>query len=162
MKIISFVLLGLMMAISCAAQTDYPSVVGDYRSEYSTSFANNSAFNQIESRSFNYKMTKEWKRYKVLRAVGWSALGVGIPATLGGLVGVGVSVIGGDPYGGFIAILAAGGVLTLSSIPILISAYHYRSKAKKVAFELRMAQVSNPGMNNRQSFQPALGIALRF
>lgn len=162
MKTISFVLLGLMMAISCAAQTAEPLSVGDFHSEYSTSFANNSAFNQIESRSFNYKTTKEWKRYKVLRAVGWSALGVGIPATLFGLVGVGVSALDGDPYGGFIAILATGGALTLSSIPILISAYHYCSKAKKVALELRMSQVYTPGINNRQSFQPVLGISLRF
>lgn len=162
MKIITFVLLSLLMALNCSAQPSDTSCTGDYHPAYSTTVFDDSALNNVESHSLNYKTTKEWKRYKALRAVGWSALGLGIPVTLGGLVGVGVSAIDGDPYGGFIAILAAGGVLTLSSIPILISAYHYRKKAKKIALELRMASVYNPTINNCQSFQPALGLTLRF
>lgn len=166
MKIITFVLLGLLMALNCTAKSPTPfhsSCIDNSLVGHSiTSVSNTAAFNDIEAHSFNYKTTKEWKKYKALRAVGWSALGLGIPVTFGGLVGVGVSAIDGDSYGGFIAMLAAGGVLTLSSIPILISAYHYRKKAKKIALELRMASVYNPTINNRQSFQPALGLTLRF
>lgn len=38
------------------------------------------------SNPIDYKHSNEWKKYKTLRAIGWSALGVGIPTTLFGVV----------------------------------------------------------------------------
>ena len=113
---------------------------------------------------FNYKKTSEWHKYKVLRAVGWSALGVGIPTTFIGAVAMAFSVVeGGDPWGGYIAITAAGGLLTVSSIPILISAYHFRNKAKRMTMDVTLSPVCAPSFTaNRMEISPAVGLRFTF
>lgn len=79
--------------------------------------------------SFDYKNSSEWKKYKTLRTLGWCSIGIGIPTTL---VGVLLSSFQNSLYGsGGVGLpcIITGGVLTLSSIPLLICAYHYRKKA---------------------------------
>ncbi|MCM1050597.1 MAG: hypothetical protein NC349_01420 [Paenibacillus sp.] len=121
-----------------------------------------SAFNEIATRTFDYKNTQEWRIYKVLRAVGWSSLGVGIPTTFYGLVGLGLSLNDGGNGHPFIAIIATGGALTLSSIPLLIIANKYKRKAKKIALNVGVTSINSPSIYNRIDYAPAISFALNF
>lgn len=90
---------------------------------------------QIKASSvLDYKHSEEWKTYKKLNIAGWSSLGIGIPTTLYGIVGLGLSDSalsdGGGNGGIFIAVTAVGGALALSSIPLLIIAHNYKNKTK--------------------------------
>lgn len=114
--------------------------------------------------AFDYKQTKEWKRYKVYRAIGWSALGVGVPMTFVGLGLTGAigAANGGEVNGGFAAMAVTGGLLTVASIPILINAYNDRSKAKRMA--LSFSTISTPSMSSGLTYQhqPALSVSITF
>lgn len=124
-----------------------------------TSYANTA--NSVMT--FDYKNTQEWGKYKALRAVGWSAFGVGVPATLVGLFLCGVALDASPAAGTAGAIVTiSGGALTLSSIPLLISAYHYRNKAKKMALNVRVSSINTPSISNRIDYTPALSFALNF
>lgn len=115
------------------------------------------------SQPFDYKQTAEWGKYKALRAVGWTAFGVGIPITLVGLVGGAISIFGGYNLSApWIALLGTGGVLTLSSVPILISAYHYRNKAKKMSLNMGVSHITTPSLTTNPHISPALSFALNF
>lgn len=115
------------------------------------------------SMTFDYKNTQEWGKYKALRAVGWSAFGVGVPATLVGLFLCGVALDASPAAGTAGAIVTiSGGALTLSSIPLLISAYHYRNKAKKLALNVGVSSINAPSISNRIDYKPALSFALNF
>lgn len=123
----------------------------------SSDYAGNSAM------TFDYKNTQEWGKYKALRAVGWSAFGVGVPATLVGLFLCGVALDASPAAGTAGAIVTiSGGALTLSSIPLLISAYHYRNKAKKIALNVGVSSINTPSISNRIDYTPALSFALNF
>lgn len=79
--------------------------------------------------SKSYKRTAEWRRYKVLRAIGWPVLGLGIPTTFTGII---CAVLQEESGGPTAAIISVGGVLLLSSIPLLVCAYHNRRKALRM------------------------------
>lgn len=112
---------------------------------------------------FDYKNTQEWGKYKALRAVGWTAFGVGVPATLVGLFLCGVALDASPAAGTAGAIVTiSGGALTLSSIPILITAYNYRNKAKKMALNVGVTSINAPSISNRIDYKPALSLALSF
>lgn len=111
---------------------------------------------------FDYKNTQEWSKYKVLRAIGWSSFGVGITATFYGLIGLGLSLNDGGNGHPFIAIIATGGALTLSSVPILIIANKYKRKAKKMALNIGVSSINTPSISNRIDYTPALSLALNF
>lgn len=111
--------------------------------------------------AFDYKNTSEWSTYKTLRAVGWSSLGVGVPMTLTGLLGIALSSINGGNGGPFIIVTAVGGGLTVASVPLLITAYHYRHKAKKMALNVGVTSINTP-VTNRPDYTPALSLALTF
>ncbi|MCM1356366.1 MAG: hypothetical protein NC212_08185 [Staphylococcus sp.] len=123
----------------------------------SSDYAGNSAM------AFDYKNTQEWGKYKALRAVGWSAFGVGVPATLVGLFLCGVALDASPAAGTAGAIVTiSGGALTLSSIPLLISAYHYRNKAKMMALNVGVTSINAPSFSNKIDCTPALSFALNF
>lgn len=121
-----------------------------------------SAFSESTAGTFDYKTTQEWRTYKVLRAVGWSSLGVGIPTTFYGLIGLGLSLNDGGNGHPFIAIIATGGALTLSSIPLLIIANKYKTKAKKVDLSVGVTSINSPSIYNRIDYAPAISFALNF
>lgn len=122
-----------------------------------------SAYSANSVKTFDYKNTQEWGKYKALRAVGWSAFGVGVPATLVGLFLCGVALDASPAAGTAGAIVTiSGGALTLSSIPLLISAYHYRNKAKKLALNVGVSSINTPSISNRIDYTPALSLALSF
>jgi|GluameStandDraft_1065615.scaffolds.fasta_scaffold10455_5 hypothetical protein len=122
-----------------------------------------SAYSANSAMTFDYKNTQEWGKYKALRAVGWSAFGVGVPATLVGLFLCGVALDASPAAGTAGAIVTiSGGALTLSSIPLLISAYHYRNKAKRMALNVGVTSINAPSISNRIDYTPALSFALNF
>lgn len=129
---------------------------------YAQSVTYTSGLNQQGiGRVFDYKQTKEWKNYKTLRAIGWSALGVGVPVTfLGGVLSAFQSSISGSGSLG-IPVIVAGGVMTLSSIPLLTCAYYYRRKAIKL--KVSMSSVES-GFTSYTSvnYSPALSFAVSF
>lgn len=112
---------------------------------------------------FNYKQTQEWGKYKTLRAFGWTFLGVGCVSLFGGMFEMALehSFSGKHSAAGPIMMIA-GGVLTVSSVPILITAYHYRNKAKKMALNVGVSSINTPSISNKIDYTPALSFALNF
>ena len=117
---------------------------------------------------FDYKKTKEWTAYKALRAVGWSAFGVGIPLALAG-TGLGIATGGSwnDETAAIkpIKMVIAGLSLLGSSIPILICAYYFKDKAKAKAAQMKLAfsTINTPKVANvGSSYAPALSFTLTF
>ncbi|WP_303028708.1 hypothetical protein [uncultured Duncaniella sp.] len=148
-------------------ETYFESCSGAYEGQSSlpdtSTGANASSLAPFSSQPFDYKQTAEWGKYKALRAVGWTAFGVGTPITLVGLVGGAIAIFGGYNLSApWIALLGTGGVLTLSSVPILISAYHYRNKAKKMSLNLGVSSITTPSLTTNTHFTPALSFALNF
>ena len=114
---------------------------------------------------FDYKQTKEWKYYKILRAVGWSALGVGVPMFW--LCAWGGYAYSYDrPHDPFVTSLLRGLIwtgagLTVASIPILICAYRYRYLAKHMS--VGVSSINMPMLNNTGWLcAPAISFALTF
>lgn len=113
-----------------------------------------------------YKNTPEWGKYKVLCTVGWTTFGVGIAATgVGTVVCLALGSIHGSDrnktQAGHI-ILYSGLGLTAASIPILISAYHYRNKAKKIGMSMGVTQLAAPTFGQNMSYTPAVNFAVTF
>lgn len=111
-----------------------------------------------------YKNTPEWGKYKALRAVGWTTFGVGVTATgVGGFLYLALSSINGSEKAQPGAIVFFSGLgLTAASIPILVSAYHYRNKAKKIDMSMSVTQISTPTINQNLSYTPAMNFTITF
>lgn len=113
--------------------------------------------------SFDYKKTKEWKKFKVLGACGWSSLAVGIPVTLGGVVlAAFADSQNGNGGGAGVPFIVSGGVITLASVPLLISAYHYRNKAKNLGLGIGISAIATPCCQSSMSYNPALLVSFSF
>lgn len=113
---------------------------------------------------FDYKKTAEWGRYKALRAVGWSFLGVGVVSFFGGVYEalLEFALSGKNSVAGPIMVIS-GGVLTMTSIPILIVAYNNRRKAKRMSLDFGMSRVASPSLAaNTLVASPALSLRLSF
>lgn len=110
-----------------------------------------------------YKNTPEWGKYKSLRTVGWTLFGVGLGTGAGGIITAGVISILSDnsPAPGW-AIAGVGAGLTVASIPILVTAYHYRGKAKKIGMSLGMSPLYVPQIGNQWSSTPGINFAITF
>lgn len=95
---------------------------------------------------FDYKSTAEWGKYKVLRTIGWSALGYGVPAMF---VGSAIALHNALNYGpksiGILggALVLTGALCAVSSIPILICGYRFRYKAKQMSLKLSPTVISS-------------------
>lgn len=156
-KILIIIFIGSLNFISRAQIVDR-----SINMNYAQSVTYTSGLNQQGiSNTFDYKQTKEWKNYKTLRAIGWSALGVGVPVTfLGGVLSAFQSSMSGSGALG-IPVIVAGGVMTLSSIPLLTCAYYYRRKAIKL--KVSMSSVES-GFTSYTSvnYSPALSFAVSF
>lgn len=167
-----FILFCILITSLCAYSQEIPmlteelnseNVINPFHQSSVTSSSINSDFNESTTMSFNYKHTQEWGKYKALRAVGWSAFGIGVPATLVGLFLCGVAMDAAPAVGTAAAIVTiSGGALTLSSIPLLISAYHYRNKAKKMALNVGVTSITTPSISKGRDYTPGLSFALNF
>ena len=111
-----------------------------------------------------YKHTPEWGKYKALRAVGWTSFGVGVTATLvGGYLYLFVAnTHGSDSSRPLLIPFYTGLGLTAASVPILVSAYHYRNKAKKIGMNMGMTRLSTPSVGQNMSYAPAMSLILTF
>lgn len=110
-----------------------------------------------------YKATPEWRKFKVMRAVGWSALGVGLgTAAFGGLVAAFSAFEGGDFTGIPLAIVATGGSLAVASVPILIVGYGYKKKAKRKVLNMNVMSMTMPRAVGAPYSAPGLGFSLTF
>lgn len=112
--------------------------------------------------SFDYKQTDEWRKYKIMRAVGWSALGASVPLVFFGVAMTGFSAMyNQDLEAVDLGLLISGGTLLVGSIPVLICAYNYRNKARNMSFGV--SAVHTPGLNSgSMAYTPALSVSLSF
>ncbi|MCM1356367.1 MAG: hypothetical protein NC212_08190 [Staphylococcus sp.] len=183
MKRYIFILLSIFITSLCAYSQDEMTVPLDNSQETSIMTSDLSSGNKTNSYSqssvlstslnsslsenpiapFNYKKTQEWGKYKTLRTFGWTFLGVGCVSLFGGLFEMALehSFSGKHSAAGPIMMIA-GGVLTVSSVPILITAYNYRNKAKKMALNVGVTSINAPAISNRINYAPALSFALNF
>ena len=107
-----------------------------------------------------YKNTPEWGKYKALRTVGWTTFGVGMTATcVGGYLYLLLANLSGNGEAGAIVFFSGLGV-TAASVPILISAYHYRCKAKKIGLSMGVTQLSAPTFGQNLYYTPAISFAI--
>lgn len=89
--------------------------------------------------------------------LGYGALVVGVPLTL---MGAGLADLY-DSFDGITgSILVVGGLITLSSIPLFISAHHFRNKAKKLQMSLSAMEV--PKYVDQANYVPALKFSVNF
>ena len=97
-------------------------------------------------------------KYHTRRWLGWTALGVGSLTTF---VGICFSIQEGEfNFAGPGSVILAGGLVTLSSIPLLISAYHFKHKARRL--EMSLSAIEVPKYVDRASCVPSLRLALTF
>lgn len=113
-----------------------------------------------------YKNTPEWGKYLALRTVGWTTFGVGMAATgVGAFVSLALSSIHGSNHDKTQAgpiIIYSGLGLTAASIPILVSAYHYKNKAKKIGLSMGVTQLPAPTFGQNLSYTPAMNFTITF
>lgn len=115
------------------------------------------------SKAVYFKDSKEWKSYKKLNIAGWSALAVGVPTTLYGLIGTQFDKLNEGATGGvFIAVVAVGGALTLSSVPILIIANRYKNKAKTSHLNVGFTNLKTVSYIGNNEYAPAIRLTLDF
>lgn len=113
--------------------------------------------------TFNFKDTPEWQKFKIMRAVGWSCFGCGLGiGAFGGLLAMTVAIEKGDFVGPPLICTVVGGSLVLASVPILAIGYHYKNKAKKMAFEMSMTQLYTPQIGHTCPYTPGIGLTLKF
>lgn len=115
------------------------------------------------SADFDYRLTAEWGKYKVLRTIGWSALGYGVPAVFAGSAitlhnalnhgSKSIGILGG-------ALVLSGALCAVSSIPILICGYRFRYKAKQMSLKFSPTVISSY-CSLSQMGMPSFGVILQ-
>lgn len=148
-------------------ETYFESPSGAYEGQSSPSDtstgANASTLAPIATQPFDYKQTAEWGKYKALRAVGWTSFGVGSAAIVGGFLTYLIeSSFTGKHTAAGPALMIGGGALTIASVPLLVSAYHYRNKAKKMSLNMGVSHITTPSLTTNTHITPALSFALNF
>lgn len=119
---------------------------------------NNTNYIDIQKEDiFNYKQSTEWRKFKMFRACGWTALGVGSTMVVVGSIVCAVatnSEAGGgiDPL---VAIPCVGGGLCIASIPLFVYANKNWHKALSLG---ATSQTIHLPMQTKQQ----LAVALRF
>ncbi|WP_158712896.1 hypothetical protein [Parabacteroides pacaensis] len=131
-----------------------------------TSMTVNEANIRKEKLSFDYKQTPEWKRYKILKATGWTAVGVGGAMLIGGFIGDIIDNYersGNDTKLRYRIVWRMGAGVAAASVPLLTFAYINRHKAKKAtAFSLTISDLSVDLPNGVAQSRPTLGISVKF
>lgn len=111
-----------------------------------------------------YKQTVYWKRYKVLKATGWTAFSLGFATTLVGVFGGAIEeTLSGKEPAVWDALGYTGLGLVVASVPMLTFGYKNKQKAKKeVAFSLAASQLSVDLPSGGKQCRPAVGISVNF
>lgn len=156
MKHLLIIILSVLLSPSLYAQVNNNSNTQTIPSEEKLSYNNN------KPHQYSLKNSNEWKTYKILKITGLSSLGIGIPITFYGIIGLGLSLNDGGDGTPFTAIIATGGTLMLSSIPLLIIANHYKKKALMNNLALGLINLETPNHMGNLNFTPAISLALKF
>lgn len=118
----------------------------------------------LQGEKFSYRQTPEWKRHKVLKACGWSTLGLGTTMMIVGFCGDVISNWDEPDYNPGFKIMGYIGVgVTASSIPLFVFSYKNKKKAKQArSLSLNYSNIATPGTNGTMKNQPALAINIHF
>lgn len=89
-------------------------------------------------------------------------LAIGPPLLVGGALGGSLSIDGGTKNKSFLYTTAiiVGGIFTVASIPLLISAYYNRHKAKRL--EMSLSAMEMPKYIDKSGYVPTLKISINF
>lgn len=114
------------------------------------------------SQSFNYKQTREWKKFRRLCASGWTAFGLGLSSTVVCTLGTSLDDMRDNKKKerGWKAGIGLSVCLLASSVPLLALAYENKRKAKSLSLAASSLSVDLP--NGSRQAQPALGLCLHF
>ncbi|MDO4319428.1 MAG: hypothetical protein Q4C34_02520 [Bacteroidales bacterium] len=117
----------------------------------------------LKGNSLGFKNTPEWKKFKIMRAVGWSCFGCGLGiGAFGGLLAMAVAIEKGDFIGAPLICTVVGGSLIVASVPILAMGYHYKNKAKKMALEMSLTRLYTPQPERLYAYAHGIGFILKF
>ena len=161
------ILVFIVFMVSAVCAYGQNNSVVDTQSDVQTNIARQSR-EQVSLLLMNeaYKNTPEWGKYKALRAVGWTTLGVGVAATATGVMFcfASNSDLGSDAMSAASkALMISGGVITVASLPIISVAYHYRNKAKKTGvIGMGMTRLSAPAIGQNMAYFPAMNFTVTF
>lgn len=107
--------------------------------------------------------SKAWRQHRALKATAWTSLGLGIASLAGGVLW---TVIDYDSNGRLknanaeSALVAAGAVLTVGSIPLFCIAHHKRKKAYRLSMQVSEVPVNTVDGGQRNSH--CVGLCLNF
>ena len=117
----------------------------------------------VTTNSNNMKYEKYWRKYKILKATGWTAFSLGAAGTIVCVIGKNTDKLlnwSHDNNKGWNAGIGISACVLASSVPMLFFAYKNKRKAKNLSFTASSLSVDLPN-GNRQT-QPALGLCLNF
>ncbi len=115
-----------------------------------------------------YKQTPQWRKYKTLKAIGWSMFGVGIAGTVVCTYGNAFDAFTNANYNKgnkktWSVLTGVGVGLTACSIPVLTFAYINRAAAKKsVRLSPACSSIIVDTPTGNKEVVPALGVCLDF
>lgn len=107
--------------------------------------------------------SKAWRQHRALKTTAWASLGLGIASLAGGVLW---TVIDYDSNGRLknanaeSALVAAGAVLTVGSIPLFCIAHHKRKKAYRLSMQVSEVPVNTVDGAQRDSH--CVGLCLNF
>ena len=111
---------------------------------------------------FDYKQTREWKKFRRLCPSGWTAFSLGLSSTVVCTLGASLDDMRDNKKKerGWKAAIGLSVCLLASSVPLLALAYENKRKAKSFSFTTSSLSVDLP--NGEKQTQPALGLCLNF
>ena len=110
-----------------------------------------------DMRGIFQEYTSDLGKYATRSLLGYGALFVGIPTAVIGALNISEY---NESNAGPIGAVIIGGMITLSSIPLLISAYHFKHKARRL--EMSLSAIEVPKYVDRASCVPSLRFAVNF
>lgn len=107
--------------------------------------------------------SRAWRQHRALKATAWTSLGLGIASLAGGLLWT-VIDYGTDEKqnnsNAESALVAAGAVLTVGSIPLFCIAHHKRTRAYRLSMQVSEMSVNTVDGGQRNSH--CVGLCLNF
>lgn len=158
MRIVYILFLLLGSAVSAyAQQADSIATTSIYRTENALNEPEPLDISPEDMRDAMHLYSSDMSKCVKRTLFGYGALIIGIPTTILGAGFIGVHEDFNIFSGGLTII---GGLITLSSIPLFISAHHFRNKAKKLQMSLSAIEV--PKYVDQANYVPALRFSVNF
>lgn len=141
---------------------DQTDSVQEEQVEVVTTYDESGSLNSFsETPAFNFKKTKQWKKYKVLNTLGWCFTGIGA-----GTLGFAIWFASTLPETDITAPKLIGGIVigvtvltfTAITVPLFVVAHRNKVAAKRMSqLSLSLSPVNTPGMG---TFKPQQNLAL--